>query len=156
MPEYFQQLDISTSWGVIKTELVAGKVVSCTLPFLSETPKTPLTIISNSDDPVSRFIASVLTGQKAKRPSFEVLKGTAFQKSVWDSIARIPKGSTISYGALAQEIGKPKAVRAIGSACGRNPLPLFIPCHRVKAAHGALGGFSAGLPWKTYLLKIEQ
>jgi O-6-methylguanine DNA methyltransferase len=156
MPQCLKQLEIETSWGIIKTGLIEGKVVSCTLPFLSEQPKSNLTIISDFDDPISHFITSVLTGQEAQCPPFEILRGTAFQISVWNKIALIPKGNTITYGALARAIDKPKAVRAIGTACGCNPLPLFIPCHRVQAAHGALGGFSAGLPWKTHLLKIEK
>jgi O-6-methylguanine DNA methyltransferase len=69
---------------------------------------------------------------------------------------RIPPGGTLSYGEIANRIGKPGGARAVGNACGANPLPLFIPCHRVVAAGGGLGGFSSGTAWKTLLLEREQ
>jgi O-6-methylguanine DNA methyltransferase len=80
--------------------------------------------------------------------------GTEFQKAVWEELRKIPRGQTRTYGEIAGAIGRPKAARAVGSACGANPLPLFIPCHRVVAKNG-LGGFVAGLPWKILLLKME-
>jgi len=81
--------------------------------------------------------------------------GTAFQCAVWRALAKIPSGQTKSYGALARQIGRPKAFRAVGGACGANPVPFFIPCHRVVAANG-LGGFSAGINIKKTLLKKEH
>jgi len=69
---------------------------------------------------------------------------------------RIPAGHTRSYGELAADIGKPKAVRAVGGACGANPIPLLVPCHRVLAAGGKIGGFSGGLDWKRKLLAREE
>jgi methylated-DNA-[protein]-cysteine S-methyltransferase len=93
-------------------------------------------------------------GQKAKLPPLD-LAGTEFQKSVWRELQKISHGSTKSYGEIAQAIGKPKAVRAVGGACGANPLPLFVPCHRVLAANKKIGGFSGGLDWKRKLLAQE-
>ena len=81
--------------------------------------------------------------------------GTAFQKSVWREMRSIPLGETVSYGEIADAIGKPRAARAVGQACGANPIPLLIPCHRVLASGGQLGGFSGGLDWKRRLLAIE-
>ena len=72
------------------------------------------------------------------------------------ALRRIPRGETITYGELAHRMGASHAARAVGSACGANPLPLFIPCHRVVAANGKLGGFSAGLGWKRFLLAKER
>jgi O-6-methylguanine DNA methyltransferase len=71
------------------------------------------------------------------------------------ALQAIPRGATQTYGAIAGQLGTPRAARAVGAACGANPLPLFIPCHRVVAAHGALGGFSAGRAWKKFLLAKE-
>jgi len=68
---------------------------------------------------------------------------------------KIPFGRTKSYGEVAQAIGKPKAVRAVGGACGANPIPVLVPCHRVLAAHGKIGGFGGGLEWKRKLLTRE-
>ena len=83
-------------------------------------------------------------------------QGTAFQKSVWRQLQQIPYGITISYGELAKRVGNPNASRAVGSANGKNPLPIVIPCHRVIAGGGKLGGFSGGLDVKQILLRIES
>ena len=80
------------------------------------------------------------------------LHGTPFQRAVWKAISRIPWGETRSYSWLAAEAGKPKAVRAAAAACGANPVPIIIPCHRVISANGSLGGFSGGLDLKRRLL----
>lgn len=82
--------------------------------------------------------------------------GTPFQRSVWQALTAIPYGQTWSYAQLAQAIGKPRACRAVGSANGRNPLPILIPCHRVIAADGSLGGYSCGLARKEILLALER
>jgi methylated-DNA-[protein]-cysteine S-methyltransferase len=82
-------------------------------------------------------------------------QGTTFQLDVWQELARIPFGTTISYADLAQRVGKPTATRAVGAANGRNPLPIVLPCHRVIGADGALTGFGGGLPMKQFLLQLE-
>ena len=81
--------------------------------------------------------------------------GTDFQRKVWRALRRIPFGETKSYGEIAEAIGKAKAVRAVGGACGANPIPVLIPCHRVLAANKKSGGFSSGLKWKRLLLARE-
>lgn len=85
------------------------------------------------------------------------LQGTEFQMQVWQTMLRIPFGQTVTYQELATEIGKPSAVRAVANACGQNPLPIFIPCHRVVAKHG-LGGYSdpEGIQVKKWLLQHER
>lgn len=82
--------------------------------------------------------------------------GTPFQLRVLDALCDIPFGQTVSYGDIATAIGKPKAVRAVGAANGRNPLPIVIPCHRVIGANGSLTGFGGGLAAKSYLLNLES
>ncbi len=82
-------------------------------------------------------------------------QGTPFQRRVWQELQKIPRGQTISYGELARRVGSPKACRAVGQANGRNPIPLIIPCHRVIAADGTLGGYSSGLDKKRWLLRHE-
>ena len=81
--------------------------------------------------------------------------GTAFQRQVWDGLRRIPWGETRSYGELARAIGRARAVRAVGAANGRNPLPIVVPCHRVIGADGSLTGFAGGLAIKRQLLALE-
>jgi methylated-DNA-[protein]-cysteine S-methyltransferase len=84
-----------------------------------------------------------------------VLEGTDFQRKVWRKLQEIPYGETISYGELAKRVGNPKASRAVGSANGKNRIPIVIPCHRVIAGDGGLGGFGGGLSTKEKLLALE-
>jgi methylated-DNA-[protein]-cysteine S-methyltransferase len=81
--------------------------------------------------------------------------GTEFQLQVLDELQKIPYGTTASYGDIAKRIGRPKAVRAVGAANGRNPLPIIIPCHRVIGSSGDLTGFGGGIPTKKALLRLE-
>lgn len=84
------------------------------------------------------------------------IRGTVFQRKVWDALRSIPRGETRSYGEIARAIGAPKAVRAVGSACGANPVALVIPCHRALRADGSLGGYAWGVERKQKLLAIEK
>jgi methylated-DNA-[protein]-cysteine S-methyltransferase len=86
----------------------------------------------------------------------ELSSGTIFQRQVWLALTNIPYGETRSYGWIAKQIGKPKASRAVGAACGGNPLPILVPCHRVIASDGSIGGFGGGLPMKWRLLALER
>lgn len=81
--------------------------------------------------------------------------GTPFQQEVWSALLEIPYGQTASYGDIAAKVGRPAAARAVGQANGANLLPIFIPCHRVIAAGGSLGGYSLGLEAKRMLLRLE-
>jgi methylated-DNA-[protein]-cysteine S-methyltransferase len=94
-----------------------------------------------------------------KRKSFSVplhFAGTRFQQRVWTQLAKIPFGKTISYSELASRVGAPRAMRAAGSANGRNPLSIVIPCHRVISKDGTLGGYAGRLNRKQRLLEIER
>lgn len=82
--------------------------------------------------------------------------GTVFQKKTWKILREIPYGTAISYAELARRIGQPKACRAVGNANGRNPLPIIIPCHRVIASDGSLGGYGGGTALKQKLLDLEK
>jgi methylated-DNA-[protein]-cysteine S-methyltransferase len=82
-------------------------------------------------------------------------RGTEFQLRVWEALTQIPYGQTRSYRDIALAIGKPTAVRAVGAANGRNPLPIVVPCHRVIGSDGSLTGFAGGLEAKTRLLQLE-
>jgi len=94
-----------------------------------------------------------------KRRTFELPlspEGTPFQQTVWKRLQEIPYGQTISYAQLAKAVGNPKACRAVGSANGKNPIPILIPCHRVIASDGGIGGFASGLEHKIQLLNLER
>ena len=99
-------------------------------------------------------LKKILTSSAPKTfPPLDLSAGTEFQKRVWNALRKISLGETKSYGEIARQIGKPRAVRAVGGACGANPIPVLVPCHRVLAANKKLGGFSGGLDWKRDLLK---
>lgn len=94
-------------------------------------------------------------GRKTFDLELEV-RGTTFQKSVLQALQTIPFGQTRTYKEIAEQVGSPKAVRAVGAANGSNPIPIIIPCHRVIGSNGKLTGFGGGLPTKQYLLDLEQ
>jgi methylated-DNA-[protein]-cysteine S-methyltransferase len=107
------------------------------------------------DDPIQQ-LREYFAGE---RKTFSLAldpEGTDFQRAVWSELQRIPYGETISYKQLAERIGKPKAVRAVGAANGANPIPIIIPCHRVIGNDGSLTGFGGGLPLKKRLLELES
>lgn len=85
-----------------------------------------------------------------------VMRGTAFQREVWNAVARIPYGETRSYAEVAESIGRPRAVRAVGAANGRNDIPIVIPCHRVIGKGGELRGYAGGVDLKERLLRLER
>lgn len=85
----------------------------------------------------------------------DLASATPFQRKVWAELRRIPSGTTLGYRELARRVGAPRAARAVGQAVGANPIPIVIPCHRVIRSNGALGGFSAGLEIKRWLLHHE-
>ena len=122
-------------------------------------PTTPQTDWKRAETSLLRQAARQLDEYFAgERRTFDLgLKpsGTPFQLEVLDALATIPYGETRSYGEVAAQIGRHKAVRAVGAANGRNPLPIVLPCHRVIGADGSLTGFGGGLETKRYLLDLE-
>lgn len=102
-----------------------------------------------------REINEYFEGGRQKFTIPVVPEGTEFEKQVWQALLKIPFGKCMSYGELAKQIGKPGAARAVGRAAGKNPVPLIIPCHRLIAANGGIGGFAGGLDEKRKLLKHE-
>ena len=96
---------------------------------------------------------------EGKRRSFSValdMRGTPFQKNVWEALLSIPFGETRSYRDIAKKLGNPEATRAVGAANGRNPISIIVPCHRVIGSNGKLRGFAGGLETKARLLELEQ
>jgi len=122
-----------------------------------ETQPLPAGVSQQWRDQVAQAVQDYFAG---KPGSFEALpldlQGSPFHLRVWQELRKIPRGETVSYQELARRVGNPQASRAVGQACGANPIPLIIPCHRVIASNGTLGGFSSGLPRKRWLLEHEQ
>ena len=159
-------LDMETSWGVIRIAAKDGKIRSCKLPSLPSEPRKSFKWLGSeikSESAVDgrvlkkaeRFARDVFGGRKCEPPPFAWPEATPFTLRVWRALATIPRGATMEYGAVAAKIGRPGGSRAVGRACGANPLPLFIPCHRILPKDGTLGGFTGGLPWKRLLLERE-
>jgi methylated-DNA-[protein]-cysteine S-methyltransferase len=111
------------------------------------------------DDILARTREELAEYFDGRRRTFDVPlapNGTEFQRSVWSALTRIPFGTTISYADLARRVGNEAAVRAVGAANGRNPIPVIVPCHRVIGSDGSLTGFGGGLPRKKWLLQHER
>ena len=109
-------------------------------------------VLNNAATQLQEYLAG-------KRTTFDIPlapQGTDFQLSVWDAIARIPYGQTQTYAQIAEFIGNPNAFRAVGMAANKNPLPIFIPCHRVVGANGQLVGYAYGTKIKEFLLNLEM
>ncbi len=97
-----------------------------------------------------------ISGQTPKvLPPLDLSSGSSFQQNVWQALLSIPAGQTRHYSQLAGLLKKPQAARAVGTACGANPIPVLVPCHRVLPKAGGLGGFSGGRGWKERLLQVE-
>jgi methylated-DNA-[protein]-cysteine S-methyltransferase len=108
------------------------------------------------DDLIQR-LQSYFSGHKVTfSDRLDISGATPFHRRVWEVTGLIPYGETRSYAWVAEQMGKPGAVRAVGQALGRNPLPIIIPCHRVVNSNGKLGGYTGGLGWKRYLLALES
>ena len=119
----------------------------------------PTSVTSDVDDNLLKEACRQLQEYFAhERQEFQLplsMSGTLFQKSAWEAMLTIPYGQTISYAEEARRAGHPTALRAIGNANGRNPLAIIVPCHRVIASNGTIGGYSSGLDLKRFLLRLE-
>lgn len=101
-------------------------------------------------------IDEYLNGRRTEFGIPLLLVGTDFQKSVWEALLKVPYGATSTYRRIAEDIGSPKAVRAVGSACKANPIAIIVPCHRIIGSDGSLIGYYGGLPLKQRLLNLER
>jgi methylated-DNA-[protein]-cysteine S-methyltransferase len=107
-------------------------------------------------DQTARALQRALDGKApGPLPPLDFGRATPFQKAVWELLRTLAPGQTMTYGQMAAVLGRPRAARAVGQACGANPIPLLVPCHRVLASGSRLGGFSGGLDWKERILERE-
>ena len=161
-PVYINSFE--TSWGRINTAAVDDGLVFISLPGSDNShfehqiarlfPNCRIERGGALNEQAEEELTAYLSGKLREFTVKLHLNVTPFQKQVLDKVAAIPYGKTRTYGDIAAELGKPNASRAVGSANGRNPLPLVIPCHRVVAAAG-LGGYGGGLNMKRKLLEME-
>ena len=116
-------------------------------------------VFEESSEKLAHYIEQLEVYLKGELREFDLpihVKGTAFQLAVWDALKELPYGTTTSYSGIAERIGNPKAVRAVGAAIGANPILAIIPCHRVIGKNGKMTGFRSGIPMKEFLLQLEQ
>ena len=150
---------VNSILGIFRLEEENDAICGLTLcpdgvPELEPLPRkvceTPL--LQEAEEQLNEYFAGV-------RREFDLplaAKGTPFQQAVWAQLRKIPYGEVRTYGQLAAALGNPKAGRAVGSACHRNPLCIVVPCHRVIGADGSLTGYAEGLDIKEYLLELER
>ena len=140
-----------TERGLAELDFPAAKK-NCPAPVASKVPR----LISQWHRVTAAALQSALAGRGVKKlPPLDWAGTTEFQQAVWREMLKIAPGRTKSYGEIAAAIGRPKAVRAVGGACGANPVPVLVPCHRILAANRKIGGFSGGLDRKRRLLERE-
>ncbi|NCB47846.1 methylated-DNA--[protein]-cysteine S-methyltransferase [bacterium] len=151
-----EAVTLSTPIGVLKIVAIDNAVCSIGLAK----PEEKVDCESRVDHPLLNQAAQELreyfAGARTQFTFPMKAEGTAFQQAVWDALKRIPFGKTMSYGEIAAQIGNPKASRAVGMACNRNPIMIAVPCHRVVGTKGALVGYAYGTGMKQQLLDLEQ
>jgi AraC family transcriptional regulator, regulatory protein of adaptative response / methylated-DNA-[protein]-cysteine methyltransferase len=111
---------------------------------------------TRNDRAVKSYVQKAFGNKKPSKPVDMLVNGTPFQIKVWEALLSIPKGETASYAEVAQAIGSPKAVRAVGTACGKNSIAVLIPCHRVLTSSGGIGGYRSGIERKKAILAWES
>ena len=144
-----------TEKGICSCQFLRGKDISSLISQLLEKPDHVVQENAQPLVPAITALEQYFSGE-TKRLSHDLdLQGTPFQLMVWSALRKIPLGKVATYGEIAGAIGRPRAGRAVGQACGSNNVVLFVPCHRVVAAQGKLGGFGGGLSLKKALLLHE-
>jgi methylated-DNA-[protein]-cysteine S-methyltransferase len=150
-------VSMKTPIGVLQIEGDDKVITEVTLPGGGNEP-----VLTTRKPPLPAAVSEAVTQLDeyfaGRRTQFDLpleLEGTTFQKEVWTALADIPYGKTISYAELASMVGRPHAFRAVGQANGANPIPIILPCHRVVASGGRIGGYGGGLAMKRQLLAIE-
>ncbi|MGD8705060.1 MAG: methylated-DNA--[protein]-cysteine S-methyltransferase [Syntrophobacterales bacterium] len=144
-----------TEKGICSCQFLDGKDISS---LISQLRQKPDHVVQENAQPLASAIDVLdqyFSGETKRLSHALDLQGTPFQLMVWSALRQIPPGKVATYGEIAGEIGKPRAARAVGQSCGSNKVVLFVPCHRVVAAQGKLGGFGSGLSLKKALLYHE-
>ena len=154
IPEHDATLSFASPVGVINLFAEGNKVVFLTMGGEAVKASGKATVLTEARDQLKAYFSG-----KSRTLKFAVkLEGTDFQKAVWKQIAKLPFGKTTTYAEIAEAIGNPAAVRAVGGAVGANPVPLVVGCHRVLGASGKITGYSGGdgIPTKKWLLAHEN
>jgi O-6-methylguanine DNA methyltransferase len=166
MPQSLYYTKLVSPWGpmflagtdisVCSCEFINGKDITAVLSRLQK--QNHRVLLKEEPQPLASAVDCLNRYFAGESENFDHpldLQGSLFQMQVWSALRRIPVGKVATYGDIAAHIGRPRSARAVGQACGSNPIVLFVPCHRVVAANGGLGGFGSGLGIKEALLRHE-
>lgn len=149
-----EKIYIKTPIGTLQVTMQRGEVSS--ISILHENSRRTTTTLAPFQEKIKTEIEEYFAGQRKEFTFPLKMNGSSFQLRVWEALRRIPYGSVATYGDIAKCIGSPKASRAVGMACNRNPILLAVPCHRVVGVGGKLTGFAVGIERKKYLLRLER
>ena len=141
----------SSPIGVVRLIEADGSIIRIELTDAAGTSSAPTPLLREAEHQITAF----LRGDRRQLDFPIRMVGTPFQQRVWRALLQIPYGTTRTYGEIATAIGNPRASRAVGMACNKNPLLLIVPCHRVVGANGNLTGFAYGTDAKRWLLELE-
>jgi methylated-DNA-[protein]-cysteine S-methyltransferase len=142
-------------WGVVASDRGIVRVALAGLPPDEDEAQAPPAAMAHLAEAQKQLCAYLAGDRRQFDLPLDAPPSTAFQRLVWDACARVPYGTTASYADLARAVRSPRAARAVGQALGANPLPILIPCHRILASDGSLGGYGGGLAMKRGLLALE-
>ena len=138
--------------GIVRLTEEDGAITRIELTDTADAPITPTHLLHEAEQQIMAYLEG-----KRQQLDFPIrMVGTPFQQRVWRALQQIPYGTTRTYGEIATAIGNPRASRAVGMACNKNPLLLIVPCHRVVGANGKLTGFAYGTDAKQWLLELEK
>jgi AraC family transcriptional regulator of adaptative response/methylated-DNA-[protein]-cysteine methyltransferase len=150
-------LAATTSRGLCALRLLEGRSSAALLREIrADFPHAEFVQDNTALQPLLEQVNEVLEGRLAASKIKLDMPGTPFQKEVWQELLRVRRGQVCSYSELARRVGRPKAVRAVASACARNPVAFIVPCHRVLRKGGGLGGYGYGLDCKREILRMEN
>ncbi len=142
----------NTPIGAVRLTEEGGSIILIEFTDIADTSVTPTPLLHEVEHQITAF----LRGERRQLDFPIRMVGTPFQQCVWRALQQIPYGATSTYGEIATAIGTPRASRAVGMACNKNPLLLVVPCHRVVGTHGHLTGFAYGAEAKRWLLELES
>jgi methylated-DNA-[protein]-cysteine S-methyltransferase len=146
---------LKTPLGILEVVTAPASGHLASIDYLSDDMEIPRKKVG-MDGHIGQQLKEYFNGKRQRFETTTQFEGTPFQVAVWREIAKIPYGETITYGDIAKAIGKPRACQAVGAACGKNPISIVVPCHRVVGHSGALTGYAGGLWRKQWLLDFEQ
>ena len=138
--------------GIVRLTEEDGAIARIELTDTADAPTTPTPLLHDAEQQIMAY----LEGERLLLDFPIRMIGTPFQQRVWHALQQIPYGTTRTYGEIATAIGNPRASRAVGMACNKNPLLLIVPCHRIVGANGKLTGFAYGTSAKQWLLELEK